>query len=518
MPGRINTTQMAGVTAWRGTVTKDNHLYNLFGVNPQKASDVMTVLMSSMHLPTLDSYLSKEVPTKEYEDDSELHWDVVTSSRRNIPLVEARRADGTKVELTDGSGNPAPNVGVGFEPFYLVFPTDWFALGEVLWGNLNETYPVIVKEEGHAEGTNTVYLVEPFGVNGASGIPAKRLQAGEKFSWAYAPVEDNLSRKVGDVRFTVPITMRSNWQHVRIQHKIGGKELGKRLACHIPIMKEVNGKPVVKYVDKWIYNVTWQIEQTWSEYKNNSLDRGVSTIMENGEVTNLGLSGLPNRQGSGFRQLMEMGNIQYYSKFTMDLLEEQLSAISAGKIDFNQRKFVIRTGEWGAKLINREAKKDVSGWLPMYSVSNPSYFEKGPQTNFTPNGNGVTIKDYQVTRWITSSGLDVTIMIDSSKDDVQTNKIMHPEGGTVESRRMDIFYAGAEEEPNVQKCVIKGQPELRGYQWGPFSNPFTGQFNNPSASFDEDAAVIHYKATQGIRMVDPSRVISLVPAALLGEE
>ena len=152
MPGTISNTQMYGVTAWRGTVTKDNHLYGLFRTNPQMASNVMTVLMSSMHLPTLDTYLSTEVPVREYEDDSELFWDIVTSSRRNIPLVEARRCDGTPVDPNTSTAN----VGVGFEPFYLVFPVDWFALGEVLWGNYNETYPVIVKEAGKAEGTNTV--------------------------------------------------------------------------------------------------------------------------------------------------------------------------------------------------------------------------------------------------------------------------------------------------------------------------------------------------------------------------
>lgn len=192
MPGSIMNSQMVGVTAWRGTVTKDNHLYSLFRTNPQMASDVMTVLMSSMRLPTLNTYLSREVPVREYEDDSELFWDVVTSSRRNIPLIEARRADGSAVQ----SGGA--NVGVGFEPFYLVFPTDWFALGEVLWGNLNEVYPMIVKEEGKVEGTNTVYKVELFGANGAAGIPADRLLAGERFSWGYAPIEDNFSRKVGD--------------------------------------------------------------------------------------------------------------------------------------------------------------------------------------------------------------------------------------------------------------------------------------------------------------------------------
>lgn len=516
MPGRINTTQGTGVTAWRGTVTKENHIYGLFRSNPQKASEVMTTLMSAMHLPTLDSYLSKEVPVKEYEDDSELFWDVTVSSRRNIPLVEARRADGSKVTRYSSGTTPAPNVGVGFEPFYLVFPTDWFALGEVIWGNLNEVYPVIIKQEGRQEGTNTVYLVEPFGINGSQGIPAERLLAGEKFSVGYAPVESNLSRKVGDVRFTAPISMHSNWQTVRIQHKVGGKELGRRLAARIPVIGTVNGKQVTKYVDRWMYNVTWQIEQQWSEYKNNSLERGVSTIMENGEVTNFGLSGLPNKQGSGFRQLMEMGTQIGYTKFSLDMIEEAFSGKFAGKVDYAQRKVVVSTGEWGAKLINKEAKKEASGWMPLYSASAPSYFQKGNNTEFTPAGNGIAIMDYQVTRWISANGLDITIMIDSSKDDIQTNKIMHPNGGTAESYRMDCFYAGNEDEPNVQKCMIKNRPERRGYQWGPFDNPFTGEFNNGAASYDEDSATVHYLATQGIRMVDPGRVVSFIPAMLLG--
>ena len=511
MPAQINATQMASVTAWRGTVTKDNHLYNLFRTNPQKATDVMITLMSSMHLPTLDSYLSREVPVREYEDDSRLHWDIVTSSRRNIPLVEARRYDGTKV--VSGSAN----VGVGFEPFYLVFPTDWFALGEVLWGNLNEVYPVIVKEEGRAEGTNTVYLVEPFGARGGAGIPAERLLAGERFSWAYAPVEDNFSRKVGDIRFSSPISMSAEWQHVRIQHKIGGKELGKRLAANIPVSREINGQTKTVMASRWMLAVTWKLEETWSEYKNNSLDRGVSTIMVDGEASNMGLSGLPNRQGAGFRQLKEAGNVRPYTKFKLDIINDALAEMCYGKIDFNSRKFIIRTGERGAIQLSKAAKQEMSGWLPLYGgTSNVPYVQKAA-TNYAPNG--VSVADFQVTKWIAANGVEVTIMIDSTKDDLQTNKVMHPLGGPAESYTYDISFAGnvsseGKSVPNVQKCMIKGQPELRGYQWGPFANPFTGEFNNHFASYDEDSAVAHYKATQGILVYDATRLITVVPAIL----
>ena len=508
MPGQLNNSQMVGVTAWRGTVTKDNHLYNIFRMNPQMASNIMTVLISSMHLPTLDTYLTNEVPVKEFEDDTKIFWDVITSSKRNIPLVEARRCDGTPVASTDTA-----NVGVGYEPFYLVFNVDWFALGEVIWGNLNEAYPIIVKEMGKAEGTNTVYLCECFGADATDGIPVERLLAGELFSYGYAPIEKDFSRKVGDVRFSAPVSMSQEWSRIRLQHKIGGRELGKRLACRIPIQKEVNGKMQQTTVDRWIYNVTWKIEETWSEYKSNVLERGVSTQMENGEFSNFGLSGLPNEQGAGFKKLLAMGNQSYYNKFSLSLIEDALYNLSEGKLDFKNRKFVMRTGERGAIQFSRAAKKEMSGWIPLYSSSAPSYLTKGPETNFT-NGNAATIADFQVTRWLSANGLEVTIMIDSSKDDKTTNKIMHPNGGTAESYVYEIFYAADEQEPNVQKCVVKGQPELRGYQWGPFSNPFTGEFNNSSASFDEDAAAIHYKATLGIVMYDPTRVISFIPNIL----
>ena len=60
---------------------------------------------------------------REFEDDNEYTWDVIGSSKRNIPLVEARNEDGNTVTSESGM------VGAGTAPFYLVFPEDWFADG-----------------------------------------------------------------------------------------------------------------------------------------------------------------------------------------------------------------------------------------------------------------------------------------------------------------------------------------------------------------------------------------------------
>ena len=78
----------------------------------------MVQLLAFHRGKTLDTFLN-QFPTKVFEDDSEYYWDVIGSSRRNIPLIEARDENGTVI--TSASGN----IGVGGSPFYLVFPEDW---------------------------------------------------------------------------------------------------------------------------------------------------------------------------------------------------------------------------------------------------------------------------------------------------------------------------------------------------------------------------------------------------------
>ena len=85
----------------------------------------MVQLLAYHRGKTLDTFLN-QFPVKEFEDDSEYYWDVIGSSRRNIPLVEARDENGTVVTADSGM------VGVGTAPFYLVFPEDWFADGRLV--------------------------------------------------------------------------------------------------------------------------------------------------------------------------------------------------------------------------------------------------------------------------------------------------------------------------------------------------------------------------------------------------
>lgn len=150
----------------------------------------MVQLLAWYRGKTLDTFLS-QFPTKEFDSDDEYTWDIIGSATRNIPLVEARNAEGTPIVEGDD------NVGQNGEPFYLVFPEDEFADQEVIVGELNEVYPLRILADGRNEGTNTVYKVELMG-GITTGMPSEQLLPGKRFSVEYAPVEREFSRKAGD--------------------------------------------------------------------------------------------------------------------------------------------------------------------------------------------------------------------------------------------------------------------------------------------------------------------------------
>jgi hypothetical protein len=464
----------------------------------------MVQLLAFYRGKTLDTFLN-QFPVREFDDDSEYFWDVIGSSRRNIPLVEARDENGKVVE--DGDGN----VGAGTAPFYLVFPEDWFADGEVIVGNLNQVYPVRILGDARMEGTNAVYKVETMG-GLTQGIPSERLLAGERFSVEYAPVEKEMSRKVGDIRFSTPVSMRNEWSTIRIQHKVAGNKLGKKVAFGIPMVRDVNGKQVKDTANMWMHYVEWELEQQFSEAKNNVEAWGTSNRNANGEYMNFGKSGYAIKTGAGIFEQTEVANTMYYNVFSLKLLEDALYELSAAKLGMGDRLFVIKTGERGAILFHKAVLQTVSGWTTFVLDNNSTGVVEKVQSKLHSNALSA---GFQFVEYKAPNGVRVRLDVDPFYDDPVRNKVLHPMGGVAMSYRFDIWYIGSMDQANIFKCRIKGDTELRGYQWG-LRNPFTGQRGNPHMSFDEDSAVIHRMATLGTCVLDPTRTMALIPAILQG--
>lgn len=497
--------QMTQFTGWKG-LTDDNHLASIYQRCPQMASDYIVQLLALYRGKSLESELAK-YPTKEFDTDDEYTWQVVGSSRRNIPLVEARDCNGTVISTE----NKDTMFGANGEPLYLVFAEDWFADGEVLFGELNEVYPFRVMDDPRAEGTNTVYKVTLTGAV-MDGVPGERLLPGERFSHEFAPIARELSRKVGDVRFTAPITMRNEWTTIRKQYKVPGSTmLNKKLACGVPIVDPKTGTRKVETM--WMAWVEWQYEMEWSDEKNSAMMFGVSNRGANGEYNDYDKNGHVIRMGDGLLAQMKYGNTYYYNTFSLKLLEDALYQLSAAKLDFGERTFVIRTGETGAILFHNAVRNAMSGWTE-FQV-NADALGVVRKTNSPLNKNALAA-GFQFTEFSAPNGVTVKLEVDNFYDDPVRNKILDASGRPAMSSRFDIMYIGSTEQPNIFKCAIKGHPEFRGYQWGPFGNPFTGEVNNSSASYDEDSAVLHTKATLGVCILDPTRTMSLIPVILQG--
>lgn len=507
MAGKLGKFQKLTFEHWKG-LTKRNHLGAIFQEQPQQATNLMVQLLAWYRGKTLDTFLS-QFPTKQFDSDDEYTWPVVGSAMRNIPLVEARDCDGNIV--TSSTSN---NIGMNTEPFYLVFAEDWFADGEVIVGELNEAYPIRVLGDGRNEGTNTVYKVELMG-GITSGIPAERLLAGERFSVEYAPVERELSRQVGDIRFASPVAMRNEFSTIRIKHKVPGSMLNKKVAFGIPLVDE-NGKKRVE--NMWMHNVQWELEWQWNEYKNNLLAFGRSNRNQNGEYLNIGKSGEVIRMGAGLYEQMEVSNTDPYNNFSLKRFMDDIYQISRTKLGFGERKFIVKTGEMGAIQFSRAALSDGSGWSPItyeYSASDLGAM-KATTSKMTPNGGAYRLTAPQVTEFIAPNGVYVKIDVDPFYDDPVRNKIQHPMGGPAMSYRYDIFDIGTMDQPNIFKVGVKDQVgDYTSYQWG-LRNPFTGQKGNPNMSFDEDSAIIHKMTTTGVCVLDPTRTMSYIPAVLVG--
>lgn len=495
---QLNLYQSQTFTHWKG-LSKNNHLGAIFAKEPQKATTLMVELLAAHRGKNLESYLS-QFPVKTFDTQEHYTWEVIGSSRRNIPILEGRNESGT----VQTSGN----IGVGGLPFYLVFPEDWFADGNVIVGELNELYPIRILGDAKVEGTNYVYKCELMG-GITTGIPASETSTGKRFSVEYSPVEEELSRGVGDVRFSAPISMRNEFSTIRIKHKVPGSMLDKKLATGIPVMTS-DGKKMI--FNAWMHYVDYQVEETFSDEKNNIIMYGRSNRNRNGEYMNFGKSGNVIKQGAGLREQMEVSNVLYYNTFNIKLIEDALYELSASKLGFSDRKFILKTGERGAAQFHKAVLNTVSGWaaLPMTNdaVGIISKTSSNLHTNALSAG-------YQFVEFKAPNGVIVKVEVDPMYDDPVRNKIMHPNGGVAESYRYDLLYIGSTDQPNIQLAKVKNLDEVRGYMWG-LRNPFTGTMNNPNMAYDEDSATIHKMSVLGVFILDPTRTMSIIPSILRG--
>jgi hypothetical protein len=506
MAGKLGKWQVKGFTSWKG-LTNRNHLLAAFGAAPQKASNIMVKLLA-YQFGNLTSSTLEQLPVKYFDTDEEYTWDIVGSNQRNIPLVEARNYAGESLTGTKDI------VGKNGEPFYLVFPEDWFFRNEVLFGELNELYPIKVMEEAKMEGTNAVYKCYLFGLN-EDGIPAKRLQPGERFSHEFSPIEREMSREQGGIRYSTPVEMRNEWSSIRKKLKINNAAMmDQKLMVGVPVIKPLaNGGYQEDTVHSWLLYSDYLFEEEFREEKNSVMMFGRLNRDANGMYHDVGDSGFVIKQGSGLREQMESANTMYYNTFSLKLIEDALYQLSASKLGMGDRTFVMKTGEVGALLFHKAVSDLTSGWTQF--IMDNSSIGAIKKTNSNLHTNSLSA-GFQFTEFKAPNGVTLQVEVSPEYDNPVRNKMLDANGRPLESGRFDILKIGSMDQQNIFKCEIKNRPEVRGYQPG-LRDPFTGKQVN-YMSTDEDSCTVHKMATFGVCVLDPTRTMSIIPAQLSGVE
>ena len=159
---------------------------------------------------------------------------------------------------------------------------------------------------------------------------------------------------------------------------------------------------------------------------------------------NFGKSGNSIKTGSGLFEQMEVANTMYYNNFSLKLIEDALYELSAAKLDFGDRYFVIKTGERGASQFHKEVLKTVSGWTQFVLDNSSMGVVQKTQSNLHTNALSA---GFQFVEFKAPNGVRVKIDVDPWYDDPVRNKVQHPNGGPAFSYRYDIMYIGTMDQP-----------------------------------------------------------------------
>lgn len=493
---QISPLQMTEAKSFSGLSDK-NHLGAMFQAQTQKISNLVTRIHQTNFGLDLDSYLD-QFGTKEVETNDAFEWDLIGTAKKNVPLVRAE-IDGTTVSAGDEPGK-------NFGEFDLIFPEDWFTDVNIIVGEKNEAYPLQIKGDPVPDGNYWRYTVELITGDSQDFVPPEELAEGKRFSREWSLVEQELSKKGGEINFTSPFKMRNDFTMIRLQHTVAGDMINRPLVTAFPDEKGGMHKTWTQYEDM-------QFERQFREERNKALMFATSNRTDQGTFKNFGKSGNVLQQGSGLREQMEASNTSYYSNFTIEYLENLLLDLSEGKLPEDKREFVLMTGERGAVQFHRALEEHSQTWQPLFDTTR-MYKTSGKNGKPSAAKMGYGFGG-QFLEYIGPQGIKVNLSVQSLYDDRERNKIYHPDGGVAESYRYDILDVGTSNgEPNIQKVIPKGQYEIAGYQPG-FRDPFspTGKRSRIMA-ISTDGYVIHRGSNFGTAVKDPSRVACIIPSIL----
>lgn len=501
MSAKLGKFQMSEAQSFAGLVTA-NQLGLLFGNKPQLLNNSISKFLAGSNVNNLSTVLDR-YPMQTLEEDEDFTWKLKGSDEKNVPLVRAY------VGLPGGGGADIAGtdneIGKGGVEFTLVFVEKNFTDVNMIVGEKNEVYQISIIADGENLEDGWHFPCRLMGASKQTGIPGEELVAQKRFSKDFSPVEDTMSIKGGGVVYNSPIDMRNGFTTIRMEEKVPGNMLNRRVAGTL-VGTDMEGAS--KEFQVWMLYAEWEFEKQYAKEKSRGYMFARSNRDTNGEYSDLGKSGFYIKQGAGIREQMEVSNVFFADDITIELLESIVTDMIEGRKETDEMcEFMIRTGRRGAIAISKAGATEASGWTNL-TAQNPALYKT---TSSSLHGNALS-GGFQFVEWLLPNNVVLKVEVDSMYDDKVRNKILHPEGGVAESRRMDIFFMGTQETPNIVRLGTK-MGDLRGYQSG-FRNAWTGEINVQYQGTQEDSATYTRYTNLGAAIIDSSRTATILPTML----
>lgn len=476
-------------TDWSG-LTTENHLYSIFAIEPQKASNLITMIRQANYGLDFNNFLESYFGVEYYDSDEDFKWMLMGHSRKNVPLVRAE-INGTTVVATD-------KVGINMSQFTLVFEENYFSDTDLIVGEKNERYPIRVMVDPIFVGNEVHYQCELFTGDTDLFIPFEELQNGKRYSKEWNPIEKYFSQKGGTVNYTSPFSMVNRFTSVRMEDTRPGNFAAKPVS----FTWMTNDGPKTT----WLQYADWEFDTQFQDSLSYLLMFATSNMTDEKTFRQKGKSGVEIKQGAGVKQQMDSSNVNYYNSFTIQHITQFMLDMSINRLSKDQREFMFRTGEWGMYQFS-EAIED---YTQLYTPN------RTEDRIFKGAGNAMGYRG-QFLEYHGPNGIKVSVMHEPLNDDLVRNKIIHPNGGVAESRVYYLLDIGTSNGTrNIQKCSVRNSTTravVPGIRCNPMSPQLTGGWSLAANQVDGWYITVMEQGI-GARVTDPTRTGRMVPAML----
>ncbi|MCP4255520.1 MAG: hypothetical protein GY775_19365 [Candidatus Scalindua sp.] len=432
-------------------------------------------------------------------------WYLENTHQENYELIDAYEDEA--MQRVVGT-TPGLRTGANRSEFYMLFENKPFEFGDIIVGMKPDLYRIWVSDNPkNVGGDRWLFRVQLISSSAEEFVPIEELAANTLWSDDGGLVEDETSEDGADISFRSHSMLENRLSQFRLKHKIAGHMFDIK-----PMGFFVEGSKG-KGEKLWISNVEYEFLKKARWAAASIVVNGHSNVWADGTVGNIGRNGIKATTGAGFKEQWLTSNKHVWSgKPDMDFLNEIALDAVVGKIKWDQRKMVIKAGEYGlTQLSNMVMEKyGANAW-----TASRAWMGDTTGRAYTWKENEINVRAGQVMGVATINGVQFSFVIDPQKDDLKRNKIMHPLGGPASSYEYDIMGFGSKDEKsNMQIVRRKGETPIWGAEEGirGFYNDAGSFFSPKRMANPVDASTIHY-FDPGIGAIvwDPTKIIRYYP-------